>query len=226
MLEAIKHYYDNDNIVFVISTNNTQLAHTIRKRYGNGFDGTSYLNKFYDLVFDLPEINNKDFISGHLMRKDDSMWYNIIPERIADTLDMTMRDMTRYYSSLDIISNYITAQSSWSDRLRDLTKYLFVPLALALKIVDTKSYTDFRTGKGAEKLREVCSNDDVIPRLARGFVGKEGEGKPLHQIETIVETYNELFSGRNNRENYESAEEYKRFQDVITLINSTGKIDA
>ncbi len=225
MLEAVKHYYDNDNIVFVISTNNTQLAHTVRKYYGSDFDGAKYLNRFYDLVFDLPEINSKDFILGHLMRKNDSMWYNIVPERIAIVLEMSMRDMTRYYSSLDIISDYITAQSSWSERLRDFTKYIFVPLALALKTIDTRKYADFRTGKGVDILREVCSKDNVIPRMAHGYVDQESKEKPQRQVEIIVETYTELFSGRDNQENYEAIEEYKRFQELITLINSTGKID-
>lgn len=225
MLEAVKHYYDNDNIVFVISTNNNQLAHTVRKYYGSGFDGASYLNKFYDLVFDLPEIDNEDFISGHLMRKRDSMWYSTVPEHIASILEMSMRDMTRYYSSLDIISNYLTSQSSWNYRLRDFTKYIFVPLALALKIVDTKKYADFRVGKGVEILKEVCSKDNVISRMAQGYVDHEVGTSKLRQVEIIIETYIELFSSHDKQESYEAIEEHKRFQEVITLINSTGKID-
>lgn len=225
MLEAIKHYYDNDNIIFVLSTNNMQLAHTIRKYYGADFEGTRYLNKFYDLVIDLPEIDRKAYISKHLKRKDDSYWHTIVPARITDVLNMTMREITRYYSSLDVISRYLTAQANWSSRIPDITKYLFVPLALALKITDTNQYTSFRTGKGTDILREVCSQEDVLRRIAVGYVKDESKNNPQDQIEAIVNTYNELFARPGRDTDYEITEVRKRFHEVIALINTTGKID-
>ena len=40
MLERIKHYFDDDRIVFVFSVNKSQLVHTITRYYGEGFDAT------------------------------------------------------------------------------------------------------------------------------------------------------------------------------------------
>ena len=37
MLERIKHYFDDDRIIFIVSVNKEQLIHTISNYYGNGF---------------------------------------------------------------------------------------------------------------------------------------------------------------------------------------------
>lgn len=46
MLERIKHYFDDERVIFVVSLNKEQLIHTITSYYGSGFDATRYLNKF------------------------------------------------------------------------------------------------------------------------------------------------------------------------------------
>lgn len=226
MLETIKHYYHNDKIVFIIATNNKQLSHTIKKYYGNDFDAPNYLNKFYDLVYDLPEVDRKAFMSGYLKRKDDSYYHNTIPMRLADSLEMSMREITRYFSSVDIISDYLKAQNQFGSRVSDITKYLFVPLALALKITDSNKYHDFRTGKGTEILRELYAKDPVFGRLATQYVSKSGGEEALQRLEVILATYKELFSSLQDNNNYEIHEEQKLFQQVISLISATGKVDS
>lgn len=63
MLERIKHYFDDERIIFVVSVNKEQLVHTISKHYGYGFDSTGYLNKFFDINAYLPEVSNNLFDS-------------------------------------------------------------------------------------------------------------------------------------------------------------------
>lgn len=43
LLERIKHYFDHDRITFVFSVNTNELHHTIKKHYGDEFDGSRYL---------------------------------------------------------------------------------------------------------------------------------------------------------------------------------------
>jgi|GEM_PF-1672817 len=47
MLEQVKHLFDIDNTIFLIATDGDQLAHSIRAVYGEGFDGASYLLRFF-----------------------------------------------------------------------------------------------------------------------------------------------------------------------------------
>ena len=55
LLEVAKHLFEVDHIVFVIAINRTQLVHSIRALYGNGFDADGYLRRFVDMDFVLPE---------------------------------------------------------------------------------------------------------------------------------------------------------------------------
>ena len=54
LLERIKHYVDHKNVIFVISTNLTELQHMINNVYGNGFSSTKYFDRFFDYLFSLP----------------------------------------------------------------------------------------------------------------------------------------------------------------------------
>lgn len=47
MLEQVKHLFDIENTIFLISTDGDQLAHSVKAVYGEGFDGKRYLLRFF-----------------------------------------------------------------------------------------------------------------------------------------------------------------------------------
>ncbi|HDR2862948.1 TPA: hypothetical protein QCK11_002940 [Enterobacter asburiae] len=47
MLETIKHLFDINKVVFIVSTDKEQLIHSICSVYGSGFDARSYLDRFF-----------------------------------------------------------------------------------------------------------------------------------------------------------------------------------
>lgn len=53
MLEAIKHIFDIEGIVIVVSTHTEELQHTIKALYGNEFNANNYLRRFFDTKFHL-----------------------------------------------------------------------------------------------------------------------------------------------------------------------------
>ena len=66
LLEAAKHLFAVDKVVFVLALNRTELAHSIRTLYGIGFDAAGYLRRFIDIDFRLPDPDRADFINGSL----------------------------------------------------------------------------------------------------------------------------------------------------------------
>lgn len=227
LLEIVKHYYNDDKIIFVISTNNSQLMHTVKKHYGVEFDGYGYLNKFYDLVFQLPEITTDDYISKQLRIPHDSYWKNITPREVVKYLDFTMRETNRYYSSISLVMNYLGAESHFDNNLESgLTKYVLTPFALGLKISNAETYEQFVKGKGEKIFRDfVSSSETLIHFVSR--MNKESEGQ-RDPVDVATEVYNKIFlAGRlpGNRESYYAVEAHERFKEVINLMNSTGKLD-
>lgn len=54
MLEVIKHFFELENIVFVVATDTEQLQHAVKAVYGEGFDAQTYLGRFFRRRYSLP----------------------------------------------------------------------------------------------------------------------------------------------------------------------------
>lgn len=83
LLESIKHCFNCDNAVFLICANNEQLQYTVKKYYGEGFDGYAYLDRFYDSIFNLPEPNVETYIKHHLKIENPDYYYNLVAIDLA-----------------------------------------------------------------------------------------------------------------------------------------------
>ena len=68
VLERIKHLFNIPGIVFVLSIDKTQFAHSIKAVYGNEFESTAYLTRFIDLTYSPEKITLTQYI--HAMLKD------------------------------------------------------------------------------------------------------------------------------------------------------------
>ncbi|TOL41491.1 hypothetical protein CGH98_24085, partial [Vibrio parahaemolyticus] len=62
MLEVIKHFFELDNVVFVVATDTEQLQHAVKAVYGQLFDAQLYLGRFFRRRFSLLELSRKQFI--------------------------------------------------------------------------------------------------------------------------------------------------------------------
>ena len=70
LLEVAKHLFAVDHIVFVLTVNRSELAHSIRALYGSDFDAKGYLRRFFDLDFRLPEPDRAAYIDAKLMETE------------------------------------------------------------------------------------------------------------------------------------------------------------
>lgn len=61
LLENIKHLFGVRGVFFIVATNKEQLCHSIKAVYGSGFDSSSYLDRFFDQEYTLPEPNNRQY---------------------------------------------------------------------------------------------------------------------------------------------------------------------
>lgn len=61
LLEGIKHIFGVSGIYFIVATNKGQLAHSISAVYGSDFDAATYLRRFFDQEYALPEPNNESY---------------------------------------------------------------------------------------------------------------------------------------------------------------------
>lgn len=107
MLETIKHIFDIPGVVFVLATDTEQLQHAIKVIYGEGFDASAYLRRFFRRQFSLKEISKASFIESY-MTLDDASCEHIFPRFktvsefslllsvIADAFGLQLRDIEHY----------------------------------------------------------------------------------------------------------------------------------
>lgn len=105
LLERIKHFFDHENIIFVFSVNVKELTNTISNYYGQNFDSHRYLNKFFDVLIDLPQVNITNFMQFLGFNKN-SYYFNETVFEIINYYHFTMRDCIRYYQSISIVEDF------------------------------------------------------------------------------------------------------------------------
>lgn len=75
MLESIKHFFKTENFVFIIATDTQQLCHSIKAVYGNEFESSKYLKRFFDRKALLPIPNLKTYLEN--LELDFSQYSNL-----------------------------------------------------------------------------------------------------------------------------------------------------
>jgi len=196
MIETIKHFYINKNITSVVVTNNNQLSKTIKKFYGNEFDGYSYLNKIYDAVITLQSDNIEKYAQTYLgINKSTNL-----PE------DMTMflfrhylfsyRECNKYMSMYRLVLPYIHYEYKFHPNSFIDESCVFLPLSICLKIKDIYMYEDFINGKGEDILKQLFNtsqmqneNKELYEWLCEIF--KVEKDKEL--IDSVLINYKKIF---------------------------------
>ena len=62
VLQLLEHVFHTDHVVFVVAVNQSELVHSIRSFYGDGFNAEGYLERFFDDVLPLPESKRVQYI--------------------------------------------------------------------------------------------------------------------------------------------------------------------
>jgi KAP family P-loop domain len=68
LLERIKHLFDVENVIFVLSIDKVQLEVSVSSVYGAGINAQEYLRRFVDLEFHLPQPSRKQFSKSLITR--------------------------------------------------------------------------------------------------------------------------------------------------------------
>ncbi len=67
-LERIKHLFDVEHLVFVLSVDKRQLEASTCAIYGEKIDSSEYLRRFFDLELRLPQPSSKQFVASQINR--------------------------------------------------------------------------------------------------------------------------------------------------------------
>ncbi len=201
LLESIKHFYDNEKITFIMGVNIKELESTIKKFYGETFDGYRYLHKFFDVITSIKKIDSKKYFNfalengyGHSMgeieeKHSDSFqrYENILESMLAfaDVYNFSLRDINRYLLMYEMVKPTIGSFSGRDGKETYATINFLIPLILALKV---KNESDTRAFyNGTPNFKDICS------KMSQRFI-KEYEEVLGQNLADIMPAYYEKFS--------------------------------
>ncbi len=225
LLETLKHFFNNDSIVFIISTNNEQLSHTINNYYGNNFDGYSYLNKFYDLILELDEIDTEKYLGNVFNINKTSQFSNYSLFSVIDYFKLDMRKINRILSDYDLLSTYFNTSYAGIYDEDLIVKHIFLPYCLGLKVHSRNKLSLFLNGKGLKELLDFVMQEEKIKRIVEREILKTNihEEKNKENIEELVtKRYNHYFT-KNKDDTYELDYNKQRFLDTFSLLGNFTK---
>lgn len=139
LLERVKHLFDIDNIVFVLSVDLRQLKYAVESIYGPGMESEGYLRRFFDIVIDLPELSMRDYckyLSRHYKLNEDGIISHLLS--YGENYNITLRQIDKIFTLLKIVAG----NTKWQDNyLINLESYAF------LKVLDRDKYDQFKKSK-------------------------------------------------------------------------------
>lgn len=124
LLERIKHFFNVQNIVFILGIDKEALSNSIRVIYGEQTNINGYLTRFIDIEYKLRENNREDYLK-YLF--DKYGFEQLVNNR---TVDMPKSSAERNFREFE--ANVIMIVDGFKPSLRDIEKFI-VELYMILK---------------------------------------------------------------------------------------------
>lgn len=198
-LERIKHYFVLDNVTFVFSVNISELRHTINRFYGDGFNATLYLTRFFDFIIDLPEVDLREYYNK--MGLNTMYSYESVCKAVINYFKFSLRDLAQYYKKCRIVAYKKTHNSSsaYGDGAEN-GLYALIPIMIGLEIYDYSAYREFIDGKNPAPLIDILGDADILGFFFLGLLSDgetydadEKDKKHVTRKDKLKEYYDAIF---------------------------------
>ena len=207
LLERVQHFFDNEKITFVFAVNLYELKNTIQKLYGSNFNGDRYLDRFFDFVMSIPELDLESYYQNIANSMNINTDFPEYYKELETKFDFSARERGHFENRVNT-AIYKTRYKRENDLLLygfQVIDLFVIPYLIALKMVDGKRYDDF------------ISNDngtDFINFLSvnKTFSNKKGT-KDINQLKNEAQKlYESIFVEDNGYK--------KHISEVLSLVSN------
>lgn len=154
VLERIKHYFANERITFVFSVNTNELQHTIRKHYGDDFNATRYLDRFFDIRVELPQPDFERYLFSINFYHQGSI-FNAMCTAVINKFHLEMRGAAKFIRLANMaVPKYLREVSEMYQSASDICVSYIVPIVIGLKLTDIQAFEKFVNGEDGSSMME------------------------------------------------------------------------
>lgn len=225
-LEIIKHFFNIENVVFILAVDKEQLQATVKTMFGSSTDTDAYLKKFVDIQYCLPESssisqfiryqiknvyptiqkNFNELLAYNLAEYDNGNWYlaNVKDEYYTNkfislciSYSLSLRDIEKLCLRMSIVLPMIT-----KNKLPFSLTFLVV-----LILLNTKYYETYLRFKNIEVLADNADFSGMLYWKVNEF---RNTYKKIHRM---------LSDKMNNRYNHPDCQLAKNLIEYFNLID-------
>lgn len=139
LLEVIKHLFDINNFIFIISLDKEQLSHSVSTIYGQNMDTVGYLRRFFDLDYKLPKIDSKKYIdmknSITLKKYNNTGYLEVFIKELFKIENFSLRDIDKAYYYIELllplINEFNDTSTKYSKTYIPIISYIYAILITA-----------------------------------------------------------------------------------------------
>jgi len=215
LLERVKHIFDVPNMVFALGINRDELCKALSSVYGD-IDTDVYLRRFFDLEFNLPEVDSRQFTINLIEQMgladvfqslaessrnevhvhDYDNYVRVFP-RLWTALELSLRDMDYGIRLLALLAMNVKPNA--------YTHPFLLSILIAVRFKQPATYK--KLVKGTFRTSEVI--DFVEEELARGLVDED-----LSRYLDRIEGFLHCAEDAGNIQNIRGAVAYEELQEV------------
>lgn len=191
LLERVKHIFDIPDMVFVFGVNREELCSSIRSVYGE-IDADTYLQRFFDMEFLLPDIDSKAFCKLVIERYQLDQFYaglsnsknNIVIYEHFDKFSGIFQAFCSYFALSLRDIDYCTRLIVFIGKNATENNYMFLPLLPLLIILRLKNKTLYQEYIRGDRMGSEVMNyiDEVVPPESR----EHKLGRIFDELEIVI----------------------------------------
>ncbi len=235
LLERIKHYFTNDRITFVFSVNLNQLQYTVKKIYGNEFDGYRYLDRFFDLKISLPDTDEHKFLNCINFDMTNCAIDSAVRASIY-ICNLSLREQIKFIQKVQLVQERCERNEMIGGAISySFIVYIVIPVMIALKICNANEYDAFRKGEKSDMLVNLLTHSILQQDLVDGvssylfdinesiYENMLGEYRKIDKTKVskkATEVYNAIFKESNRNEKVGSINISPRIRDKVKELQS------
>lgn len=148
LLETAKHIFNADNVIFALSTNQQQMAASVKAIYGDKFLATEYLERFFDISLSLPNTDRKKFIettleTAQIHEKFHNRYFKEAFVAVLNASGLSLREVTKAIHHLRLVYASLDPGVQME---RDITAMLMI-----FRAINQRSFQDFIHGVSTDQ---------------------------------------------------------------------------
>lgn len=193
VLEASKHLFNIENVVFVYLLDICQLSCTVRSIYGEGFDASGYLCHSFDYLGKLPqadiskliELRISEFKFFENLQHNSNVNYIEFKNQFISAIVRLYQDYNLNFKTLEVVlTAYQIMTKAFLSHYQDVHAHIIYIFLLILKNKDISLYSELFSEQNVEqefyrkinkknRLPSIAEINDFIRAIAKGHALSE-----------------------------------------------------